>query len=191
MGRRVSRGILRKRQKRRRYHYARRVDKETKSWKTNHALILDRASKGVMDSNRLAMKVQSIAASKNICLTGCESSCGFQHQPLVASFLCVCLIVTTGLFSYQWLIKDGLVDIDRAEPIRVEFKVDINSAGLGEIVVLPGVGRKLAQAIIDHRQTSGGFESIGELCDVPGIGEKKLLSLEPHLLPIKPLALNK
>lgn len=91
----------------------------------------------------------------------------------------------TIFFTYRWFNENGLVDIDQADSIRAEFKVDINSAEFGEIVVLPGIGVKLAKAILDHRQASGRFESINELCDVPGIGEKTLESLRPFILPIK------
>jgi competence ComEA-like helix-hairpin-helix protein len=97
----------------------------------------------------------------------------------------------TAFFAYRWYSQAGLVDIDNASAIRAEFKVDINSAGLGEIVVLPGVGQKLARAIIDHRQESGEFVTLNELCDVPGIGEKKLQSLLPFLLPIKQVVPNR
>lgn len=114
-----------------------------------------------------------------------------QHQSLLAWVLLACLIFMTVFFSFRWYLNQRLIDIDRAAPIRAEFKVDINSAELGEIVLLPGVGRKLAQAIVDHRQRWGDFESLNELCDVPGIGEKTLNGLQPYLLPITPNALNK
>lgn len=108
-----------------------------------------------------------------------------QHQSLIAWILLVSLILMTGFFAYSWFINDGLVDIDRADSIQAEFRVDINSATLGEIVVLPGVGEKLAQAIVDYRDASGGFASLDELCHVPGIGDKTLKSLHPFLLPLK------
>ena len=113
-----------------------------------------------------------------------------QHQALIAGVLFASLVAMTAYFSYLWSTRNGLIDIDRAETAVAEFKVDINSAELGEIIVLPGVGQKLAQAIIDHRQQSGGFSSIDELCEVPGIGKSKLASLQPYLLPISPLAEN-
>ena len=111
-----------------------------------------------------------------------------QHQMPVAWIFLACLILMSVFFSSRWYFNDGLVDIDQVDSIRAEFKVDINSAELGEIVVLPGIGPKLAQAIVDHRQQSGDFESLDELCDVPGIGEKTLESLLPNLLPIQPVA---
>jgi competence ComEA-like helix-hairpin-helix protein len=91
----------------------------------------------------------------------------------------------SGFFLAKSYRLNGLVDIDQAAPIEAAFQIDLNSAQIGEIVVLPGVGRRLAGAIIEHRESVGGFESHENLCDVPGIGEKKLEAMRPYLLPIE------
>ncbi len=59
--------------------------------------------------------------------------------------------------------------------------VDLNSATLDQLVALPGVGEKTAQAILDARKERGGFESVEELLDVRGIGAANLEKLRPHL----------
>ena len=109
-----------------------------------------------------------------------------QDQTLIAGMLLALLLFMAVYFSFNWFNNRGLVDIDGAAAVQAEFKVDINSAELGEIVLLPGVGRKLAQAILDHRNEIGGFQSLDQLCDVPGIGQKTLDSLERYILPIRP-----
>ncbi|XP_041453435.1 F-box/WD repeat-containing protein 7-like [Lytechinus variegatus] len=49
-------------------------------------------------------------------------------------------------------------------------KVDINSADVDALTSLLGVGRNRAEAIVQHREASGGFNSIQDLITVPGIG---------------------
>ncbi|MDT8389766.1 MAG: helix-hairpin-helix domain-containing protein [Lentisphaeria bacterium] len=50
--------------------------------------------------------------------------------------------------------------------------VNINTASIEELEVLPGVGRSRAQDIITIRERLGGFKHIYELSKVPGIGTK-------------------
>lgn len=53
-------------------------------------------------------------------------------------------------------------------------KIDINSAPLDLVEELPGIGIKLAQAIIDGRP----YEKIEDLLRVKGIGEKRFARLK-------------
>ena len=57
--------------------------------------------------------------------------------------------------------------------------ININTATPAQLETLPGIGARTAQAIVDHRQKSGGFKKIEELMNIKGIGEKSFLKLKP------------
>ena len=51
--------------------------------------------------------------------------------------------------------------------------VNINTADLEELCLLPGIGETLGQRIIDCREADGYYKSVEDLADrVDGIGEK-------------------
>lgn len=60
-------------------------------------------------------------------------------------------------------------------------KVNINSAGAEQLVLLPRVGSVVAQRIIDFRDENGRFKSPEDLMLVKGIGEKTFEQLEPYI----------
>ena len=58
-----------------------------------------------------------------------------------------------------------------------EGAVNINTAGLDELMTLPGIGGARAQAILDYRAEHGPFRYPEELIRVKGIGEGILSGL--------------
>jgi len=50
--------------------------------------------------------------------------------------------------------------------------VDINTADVEGLMSLKGIGEQKAQAIIKYREMNGPFQSLDDLQNVPGIGEK-------------------
>ena len=57
------------------------------------------------------------------------------------------------------------------EPLRESFRVDLNTAGVDELMTLPGIGEKRAEDIIAYRQANGPFRNPEELTVGPGMGE--------------------
>ena len=59
--------------------------------------------------------------------------------------------------------------------------LNLNTATLEQLDTLSGIGPLTAQKILDYREELGGFSSIEELGEIPGIGEKRLASLREEV----------
>jgi len=60
-------------------------------------------------------------------------------------------------------------------------EIDINRSSLSQLTRLPGIGPTLAQRIINYRKEKGGFRTLLELQEVPGIGEKKFQQIKDKI----------
>lgn len=56
--------------------------------------------------------------------------------------------------------------------------VNINAADMETLMTLPGIGESYASAIIAYREEKGYFQSIEELKNIEGIGDKKFEKLQ-------------
>ena len=59
--------------------------------------------------------------------------------------------------------------------------VNINTADAAQLSLLPRVGAKVAQRIIDYRKEHGSFAKTSDLMQVKGIGDKTFQTLSPYL----------
>lgn len=59
--------------------------------------------------------------------------------------------------------------------------INLNTATLADLQTLSGVGPATAQKIIDHRTKIGGFRTLEQLKEVPGIGDTKFAQISPHV----------
>lgn len=60
-------------------------------------------------------------------------------------------------------------------------RLNLNNATVDELMQLPGIGEVLAQRIVDYREKVGSFQSVQELDEVEGIGQKRLAELMEYL----------
>jgi competence protein ComEA len=68
-----------------------------------------------------------------------------------------------------------------AAPTAPGVPLNLNMATIEQLDELDGIGPATAQQILDYREANGGFGSVEELNQVPGIGEKRLASLREQV----------
>ena len=60
-------------------------------------------------------------------------------------------------------------------------KININQASSAQLALLPRVGAKAAERIVEYRKAHGSFGQTEELMEVKGIGEKLFTQLKPYV----------
>ncbi len=92
------------------------------------------------------------------------------------------LILATLVFIAGHVIFGDLRDARPTELEAGSFPtaiVDLNRADKALLRQLPEVGESLADRIEEHRRQRGGFRTVDELRNVPGIGPKKMARIRP------------
>ena len=77
-------------------------------------------------------------------------------------------------------IVDYYAGLDEKD-IEFAGMMDINSAGIEELMSLLGIGEETAEKIIIKQNELGRFSSKKDIMQVPGIGSKTFENLSPHI----------
>jgi competence protein ComEA len=78
----------------------------------------------------------------------------------------------------------GPISLQSFDPPKIRvlaIPININTAKAEELDILPGVGPKMAQAIVAFREAHGRFSTLEDLQKVRGLGPKKIAALRPHI----------
>lgn len=94
--------------------------------------------------------------------------------------LAVFLIVLLGLLAFRGYGNHiGARPTEALPPAHA--RLDLNAANRAELAQIPGIGSEKAKAIDEHRLSKGKFQTVDELRDVKGFGDKTVDKVRPYL----------
>ena len=75
------------------------------------------------------------------------------------------------------VVKPGVYTLKvsaRVTAVSKNGKINLNTATSEQLQTISGIGAKRAEDIVAYRESHGGFQSVGDLKNVSGIGDKTL-----------------
>jgi len=76
---------------------------------------------------------------------------------------------------------DGEISVTVEKKPDEDGKININTASVSTLSLLPGISTSIGQRIVDHREKYGPYESIYDLLDIPGISENTLSKIKDNI----------
>jgi DNA uptake protein ComE-like DNA-binding protein len=82
----------------------------------------------------------------------------------------------------ETLLMDIAGDLTTSDQDQLNGVINVNTAGVEVLALLPGMTRELAQATVSYRRSSGAFPNEAALLQVPGITRDILRQLAPRVV---------
>lgn len=76
--------------------------------------------------------------------------------------------ITDGQMIYIYTLGE---EKEAEQETEKDSRIDINKADRNMLMTLPGIGEAKADAILSYRESKGGFSTVDELKNIPGIKE--------------------
>lgn len=106
---------------------------------------------------------------------------------ILTSITAVCLLIFVLVFVgrnmvhlHTQVLPEGTLPVTEND-VYENGKININQAGVAELVQLPGIGEGIAKEIIAYRNENGPFASIEDLLNVKGIGPGRFRDIEAYI----------
>jgi len=80
----------------------------------------------------------------------------------------------------SWLYDD-YYDTPSEEIVLATFPLEINQAGMDDLMYIPQVGSVMAQRIVQYRGLIGGYTDLEQLKNIQGIGDKTFETISAYL----------
>lgn len=95
--------------------------------------------------------------------------------------LCAILAMTTLSIAEAGTTTKAKQAAEEATKALPAGKININTADMDELQMLPGIGEKTAENIIKYIKENGEFTKAEQLLEVKNIGEKTLEKIKPYI----------
>lgn len=99
---------------------------------------------------------------------------------LLQVFLLFALLSLFLLSQWKYVNKTAYYFSDKADSSSIiqseegDFRINLNEADFDTLMSIPGMSKKIANAILNHREQYGNFIYPEDIIYVKGIGEKTL-----------------
>ncbi len=102
------------------------------------------------------------------------------------SVVLLCLAATAGFFLFLFFqaasfAPPGISVHPMHRAVVEDARLDLNLADSRDLQQLQGIGPVLSEAILVWREEHGGFRSVDQLLEVPGIGEKTFAGIRNYV----------
>lgn len=74
-----------------------------------------------------------------------------------------------------------ITELSSVKRLALGLPIDLNRASEEDLLLVPGIGERMAAQIVQLRQSRGKFERLSDLTVVRGIKDRKLRELEKYL----------
>lgn len=99
---------------------------------------------------------------------------------LCAAAALFAVALAAGLLRYFGSAPRNAIITSSPSP-RFECRVNLNTADIPRLRLLPGIGPVTAKAIVEHRSRRGPFEKLSDLREVHGVGQGKIDAIRPYV----------
>ncbi|HIO69893.1 MAG TPA: helix-hairpin-helix domain-containing protein [Nitrospirales bacterium] len=75
----------------------------------------------------------------------------------------------------------SVVMVMSAAVAHADHNVNVNTATVNELKTVPGIGKVIAERIVEYRENERAFNTLEDLLNVKGIGKETLEKLRDHV----------
>ena len=93
----------------------------------------------------------------------------------------ICVVVTLVFLAFSAFPAMGASEAAEKSP-SVKGELNINTATVKQLTILPGIGKKTAELIVEYRTQNGNFKTVEELLKVKGVGKKTMKKIKDFVI---------